>query len=225
MLLDHDTSHSAALGRARDRGIKFNTFIDVGAAQGSYSRMVREIWPRVNIVMLEAAPKWEADLEQTVNLMGNAEALIVAASDQEGEVLFEFDEDNPFGGRVSLDQNAAGQKRIITVPSRRLDALVIERGLPGPFAVKLDTHGYERPILTGASNIASEMDLLIFETYNFGPATRRFGQMACFVEEQFGMRCFDLVEPKWRPYDGALWQLDLFFVSERYTPITEWRLA
>lgn len=96
--------------------------------------------------------------------------------------------------------------------------------LTGRFALKLDVHGAERLILSGATEFMEACDLVIFETYNFGPAHRRFGQMAVYFEEQFGLRCIDLVEPKWRPYDNALWQLDLYFVRPEGTRLSEWRL-
>ena len=89
----------------------------------------------------------------------------------------------------------------------------------------LDVHGAERTILTGARRFMEQCDFVVFETYNFGPATRRFGQMAVYFEEEFGLRCIDMAEPKWRPYDNALWQLDLYFVRPEGTRLAEWRLT
>ena len=39
--------------------------------------------------------------------------------------------------------------------------------LPGPYLIKLDTHGYEVPILCGATETLRNTNLLVIETYNF----------------------------------------------------------
>ena len=92
-------------------------------------------------------------------------------------------------------------------------AEVARRSLSPPFLVKLDTHGFEVPILDGASRTLEETSLLVVEAYNFdlGPGALRFPDL-CRLLEQRGFRCVDLADPMWRPRDGALWQLDLLFV-------------
>ena len=47
--------------------------------------------------------------------------------------------------------------------------------LPGPHLIKLDTHGYEVPILCGATETLRNTNLLVIETYNF-----RLIEAACF---------------------------------------------
>ena len=39
--------------------------------------------------------------------------------------------------------------------------------LPGPYMIKLDTHGYEVPILLGAKETLRKANLVVIETYNF----------------------------------------------------------
>jgi hypothetical protein len=41
------------------------------------------------------------------------------------------------------------------------------RGLPGPYMIKLDTHGYEVPIRLGAKETLRNANLAVIETYNF----------------------------------------------------------
>jgi len=224
-MIDHDTSHAAALERVAQHLPNLSLFVDVGAAAGGYTELFRQFWPMAHVTMVEAASAWEPTLKDFVRTIGNADFTIAAASNADGELSFVYDEDSPFGGHTNNGRSSDGAEESL-VAALRLDTIVPPSKVPSQgVALKLDTHGHEVAILEGATNLMQSVDLLILETYNFGPASRRFGQMTVLLEEKYGLRCFDLVEPKWRPYDGALWQLDLFFVSERHSQISEWRLS
>jgi hypothetical protein len=93
-----------------------------------------------------------------------------------------------------------------------LDDKIENRRLRGPFLLKLDTHGFELPILRGAARILSHSSLLVIESYNFdiAPECLRFPQLCAYLEGQ-GFRCIDICDVLHRPGDGCLWQFDLFF--------------
>src|SRR5262249_47882245 len=101
----------------------------------------------------------------------------------------------------------------LVVPMATLDTLARQRGLSGPFLVKLDTHGFEVPILEGARETLGHTAMLIIEAYNFTlcPGCLRFHELCAFLEAR-GFRCADLLEPMHRPGDGAFWQIDLLFL-------------
>jgi hypothetical protein len=98
------------------------------------------------------------------------------------------------------------------VPVKTVDRIAAEKKLPGPFLVKLDTHGYEIPILRGAKETLKTTNVVIMEVYNFNFTDHavRFPQM-CLHMEDLGFRCYDLADPMLRLYDHAFWQLDIFF--------------
>lgn len=222
MLLDLPADHDSVLERMAAWGVKFDQFFDIGAARGGWGSKVRKHWPESSIFFFEAAPVWLPHLQQTAaRLGGQVEVLNAAAGGVDGEAYFHFDPADPYGGAL-IDKPG---EHAIRVPMVTLDTVTRERLLDGRFALKLDTHGAERAIFSGASRFMERCDFVVFETYNFGPAARRFGQMAVFLEEEFGLRCIDIAEPKWRPYDNALWQLDLYFVRPEKTKLAEWRLA
>jgi hypothetical protein len=83
----------------------------------------------------------------------------------------------------------------------------------GPYLLKLDTHGYEVPILEGARETLTRTEAIIMECYNFriAPECLMFGDM-CQHMERLGFRCIDLVDPMHRLADDSLWQMDLVFV-------------
>ncbi len=96
-----------------------------------------------------------------------------------------------------------------------LDNEIKKRCLRGPFLLKLDTHGFEVPILRGASRILAESSLVVIESYNFdiSPECLRFPQF-CNHMEDLGFRCIDICDVLRRPGDGCLWQFDVFFVPK-----------
>ena len=90
-----------------------------------------------------------------------------------------------------------------------------ELGLPGPYLLKFDTHGFELPILNGAARTLAETEVIVMECYNFriGPHALTFDEMCRHLGER-GFRCIDLVEPMHRPRDDSFWQMDLVFVRQ-----------
>jgi hypothetical protein len=107
---------------------------------------------------------------------------------------------------------AAGAARTRSVPVETVDRAIAARGLPGPYGLKLDTHGYEVPVLEGAVATLQQASLLVIEAYNFtlAPGSLRFPELCAWLEAR-GFRCCDLADPMRRPRDGALWQMDLAF--------------
>jgi len=94
-----------------------------------------------------------------------------------------------------------------------VDEEVARLKLPPPYLLKLDTHGFELPILEGAMNTLASASLVVIETYNFRltDSSLKFHEMCTFMENK-GFSCIDLVEPMHRPGDQAFWQVDLLFV-------------
>ncbi len=105
-----------------------------------------------------------------------------------------------------------GEEGARTVSLTTLDNECESRRLKPPFAIKMDTHGVELDILSGASNMLGSTELVIIEAYNFCLSERsvRFHEL-CACMERMGFRVADLVDLVWRPTDQVLWQMDLFF--------------
>jgi hypothetical protein len=98
-------------------------------------------------------------------------------------------------------------------PLITLNHEVRTRKLPGPYLIKLDTHGFEVPILEGASDILHETNLAIIEAYNFKlcEGALKFQELIEYMHKK-GFGVIDISEPLWREKDLAFWQFDLFFV-------------
>jgi FkbM family methyltransferase len=200
----------AALARAGGR-IEVGTVIDVGASDGRWSREAMRHFPRARYLLVEAQEDAHGDaLRRFAADHRGVEIAMAAAGDREGTVT--FDVSSPFGGGVAPARRDGGGS---IVPMTTVDLEVKRRDLPPPYLLKLDTHGFEIPILDGASGTLAAASLLVIEAYNFdlGNGGVRFPEL-CRDLELRGFRPADLADPMWRPGDGFLWQMDLFFVKK-----------
>ena len=194
------------LARAATRKPGPATFIDVGASNGIWSLRARRHFPHAKFLLFEPLTERQAALARLKATHG-FDIVPAVAGAQPGSIAFNVD--------PALDGSgvaAPGEAGTRNVPVEAIDAAVAARHLPGPYGLKLDTHGYEIPVLEGATQVLRSTQLLIIEAYNFQltPGCLRFHELCVWLEAR-GFRCCDLADPMRRPGDGVLWQMDLVF--------------
>ena len=201
--------HQNALHRIAGRGLNIATVIDVGASDGHWAVEARPVWPDAHFHLVEAFEHWRPSLEKACAENAGFSYALAAAGEKDGQVWFENDPAAPYGG-VASSEGGNGKWK---VPQISLSEEVCRHGLKGPFAIKLDTHGFELPILVGAEGILPQTNLVIIEVYVFNIASQSliFHEICQWMAER-GFRPIDMAAPLWRPHDNALWQFDLFFV-------------
>lgn len=190
---------------ARPHGI--NSIIDLGAARGHWSEMALALFPEAQVVGVDPLKEREPYLQRLKDSHSRYDyVLAVAGKDDGGTVDLAVTPD--------LDGSSVHGREgeVRTVPVHSVDAIAASRGMKGPFFLKFDTHGFERPILESAEHVLTETKYMVMEAYNFRhtPDTMLFHEMIAYLESK-GFRVFNLVDVMNRPTDGALWQVDLFF--------------
>ncbi len=200
----------AALKRSFDRGIDVQTVIDVGASDGRWSRDCMVYLPNANYLLVEAQDGHRKALENFSKKNNNVDFVLAAAGLKKGEVY--FDDSDLFGGVAS--DHPLNKGTIVPVVS--LDEEVVNRQLIGPYLLKLDTHGYELPILEGSKEIIKNASLIILETYNFKLTDHslRYWEM-CNYMEALGFLPVENVDFLLRGIDRAFWQMDTFFLPSQ----------
>lgn len=212
----HSMSTDRALWRLAGRGLDINTVIDVGASNGQWSAVCEKHFPACHYLLVEAHEPHLAALETYCSARPKAQYLLAAAGDECGEVGFCFDDRDLFAGTASKMQTprlTPSRFAYKVVRQVRIDDEIGKLALPGPYMIKLDTHGYEVPILLGAKETLRTANLVIIETYNFRirQGVLLFHEMVAYMRE-LGFGVIDMSEPLWREFDRAFWQIDLFFV-------------
>lgn len=189
------------------------TYIDVGANIGLTTIPIA----RDGAVQCKAFEPEPANFRYlTSNLRrncpaSNVEAFNLALYDRRGSIEFELADDNLGDHRIRL---AAGDgrfgeagRRVIRVPTERLDDMLDAERLPQPIAIKIDTQGAECRVLAGGRDVLDRAALVAAEFWPYGMArlgsdvetligllTTRFASgavMAGDVEER----------PTWQPID------------------------
>lgn len=191
--------------------VNISTIIDIGASDGRWSALAMTHFPTANYLLVEAQEGHRKDLEYFKSKHSNVSLCMAAAGDTEGEIYFDASDLHAgLASKEKLDTNC------IVVPVTTIDKQVKERQLKPPYCVKLDTHGFEVPILEGAKETLAQAELVIIEVYNFqlvrteSTQSLRFFEMCAYLEQQ-GFLCTDIVDMMRRPKDNVLWQMDMFF--------------
>jgi FkbM family methyltransferase len=197
-----------ALSRCVARGVKVDTIIDIGASDGSWTRDCLKYFPNAYYLMVEAQEPHKAALEKFSNERKNVEYVLAAAGRTDGKIY--FDNSALFGGLAS---ETPLKGSYIEVPVVSIDEEVKRRNLRGPYLVKLDTHGFEVPILEGAEKIVKNASLVIIEAYNYKltDTSLRFYEL-CEYMKKLGFFTIEMVDFILRKRDNSFWQMDIFFV-------------
>lgn len=198
----------SVLDRIRSANIPVNGVFDLGAAEGDWSRLALCVFPQAVVFGVDPLIEREKNLralqEQDTRFRYSCCA---AGNVDEGSAKLNVTAD--LDGST-VDEQATGSRN---VPTRTLDSLAAQHHLPPPYLLKFDTHGYEVPILEGASAVLAQTNVIIMEVYNFEitKTALRFHE-TCAKLETLGFRCADLADPMLREHDKTLWQMDLVFI-------------
>jgi FkbM family methyltransferase len=201
-----------ALRRFKSINYNTNTIVDIGAASGYWSLSAKEIWPQCSYLLFEPLSERKGELNILVKQNPNFQFVPFAAGKGKSKIQFVISPDLDGSGIAS---SSTPEANIRTVDVSSIDLEVKSRGLKGPYIIKLDTHGFEVPILEGCSEILKDVSLFIIECYGFHIADNSllFWEM-CQYMDKLGYRLFDVVDVMNRPKDGAFWQCDAFFIRK-----------
>ncbi len=206
----HRATMDAGLRAITARQHPLGTVIDIGASDGRWSATAMSHLPPAAYFLIEAQKTHEAALSRFCRTQPRAQFVIAAAGRGAGTTYFKAN--RPLGGQASAEPSA---EHNVAVPMVSVDDEVRARDLTAPFLLKLDTHGFEVPILEGARETLTRTEVIIVESYNFRltPECLLFDEL-CALLRGHGFRCIDLVDIRHRPRDGSLWQMNLIFVRD-----------
>ena len=196
-----------ALGRLAGQKIEIASLIDVGASTGVWSKAFTHYFPGRHHLLVEANQTYLPTLTKLCGEKPNWQFAMTAAGGTTGELY--FDASDPLSGQLST---AAWNENYRPCPVSTIDDLLRTHPVPGPIMIKLDTHGVEIPILTGAMETLKRTNVLVVEAYNFtfGPPAVPFWELCRFLLK-LGFRPLDVFDVLYREVDNAFWQFDLLF--------------
>jgi FkbM family methyltransferase len=201
-------SMRAGISRLALKNIQPGTIIDVGAASGQWTLMAMDYWPGAQYRLIEPLQEQKSVLDALRAQKANVHYHIAVAGARAGEISFNVSSD--LDGSGVYEENAPDARK---VPVMRIDDIVA--GSKGPYLLKLDTHGYEMPILEGATQTLQQTLALIIEVYGFrvSPTCLLFHELSQKIDS-FGFRLVDMVDVTRRKKDNAFWQADAIYIRK-----------
>jgi FkbM family methyltransferase len=196
---------------AKKRGLKINTVVDGGAAEGEFLGRIKAVYPDAAVLCIEPREDAHVSLKNHQRRFSNVHLAQVLIGPNEGTVPY-----NVSDTQSSVLPNSQGEKFGETklAPMTTIDALVQKLGLPWPDLIKLDLQGFELEALRGAQECMKHAQALLLEL-SFLPLQKGMplaGEVIAYVGER-GFVIYDIPALWLRPLDGALAQGDFLFLK------------
>jgi FkbM family methyltransferase len=199
----------------KQRGLKVNSILDVGANTADWSQMASEILTDSEFFLIEPQIEMKPYIEAFFTThKGNW--VLGGAGASSGELLLTVWDDHA-GSSFLIPENkdGKGDKEQRRVPIYTIDELVAGRKIKIPDICKLDVQGFELEALKGANSIFGKTEVFILEVglFKFLPNQPLIEEVIIFMKER-GYVIYDFPGFSNRPLDGALGQIDICFAKE-----------
>lgn len=207
-----------ALAEMAKRGFSPRTIVDVGAFEGNWGKLAKQIWPESRLFMIEPNIAKQAQLAIVAKELNAILYCEVLGAENDRVVSF-----NVMGsGSSVMRERSAVMRTVETRRLRTLNSLLNEIEPPG--LLKIDVQGYELQILQGALQVlpAFEAVLLEIAIIEINEGAPLLHDVVAFMKVH-GFVAYDILEIHRRPLDGALNQVDIIFVRERSMLISDKR--
>ena len=181
--------------------------VDAGAYRGDWTQEFWNVYPGVPVLLVEPQPTPQSLLRHLVTTTPGSEVISVALSDRHGTASFVLEESNS-----GLRSNHTTDGLCVDVPCITLAEALATRSHFVPNLLKLDLQGHELQAMQGAGCVLQQFEVIIteFSVIPIGNVPA-FAEVNRFLELQ-GYQLYDVLPQYDRPLDGALWQLDVFYV-------------
>jgi FkbM family methyltransferase len=200
----------ACLAHLKRCGFSPNAAIDVGAYSGEWTSTLRRLFPRTRVLMIEPQEVKTEELQMLCSCNSGLDLATVLLGPEVGERVGFYESDT--ASSVLQDANhVCGPSKFL--PMTTLDLLTAEKKFPPPDLIKLDVQGYEMEVLEGASQTLKSAQVVLMEVnlipiYKDAPLVHE--TVRYMSDKDF--RVYDVGTFFRRPFDNALWQMDIVFV-------------
>jgi len=149
---------------------KFRTVLDIGANEGQFARIARELWPAAMIHSFEPLPRVFSSLVSQFEADPSFRGHNIALSDRSGSQNMHCSAFSPSSSllkmaevhRIEWPESASHTD--VEVAVVRLDDWAVEQGpLELPILVKIDVQGFELHVIEGGRQTLSRADVVVLE--------------------------------------------------------------
>jgi FkbM family methyltransferase len=201
-----------SLQNLKKKGFNPTQVVDIGAYEGGWTKDFLEVYPQSNILMIEAQQKKEPILKALKTNNSNIDyAIALVSSDDNLEVNFL---ENETASHINSTQSTGTDTSNI-VKTKSLVTILSEKKMPSPDFLKLDVQGHEIEVLKGCLNVLAKVEICLLEVtlIKLGDNDVLFTELNNFMDKQ-GFQVYDITQFMRRPYDKALYQMDVIFIKK-----------
>lgn len=185
--------------------------LDIGAYEGLWTLDLLEVFPAAMVLMVEAQKNKEPFLQSIKENYPQTDYAISLLSSEDGATKF-FEENETASHVVSRVEPAVQYRQLQT---QSLDTLLEAKQFPFPDLLKLDVQGHEMEVLKGAEKSLKHATVCLLEIslINLGDDVPLLAEVIAFMDDK-GFQAYDISQFIRRPFDKALYQVDMFFVKK-----------
>lgn len=191
------------------------TLIDIGCAFGTPE--LYALNPAADLFLVDPLAEYVPAIERILARRRGSHA-ITALGSRPGEIELQVELDAPTKSsalrRTALTRTGGRVERRL-VPLVTLDSLVESRALQPPFALKIDTEGYELEVLRGAERTLTKTEILVAEVSVLQRFERSYSPFELHQHlERAGFELHRVLTASRDP-EGRIRYLDVAFVPRR----------
>ena len=186
---------------------KPKVIFDIGAYKGNWTKMCLKIFPSSNYYLFEPQDKMLPILNRTSKDNITIENSLLGKEDGKKVDFYQFKTSSSV---LKFGNNIPSTKKV----TRSLDNYIKINKIKSIDILKIDVQGYELQVLKGAISSLKSIEIIIVEVsfleiYQNCPLANKLIQFL----DNFNFQIFDIVDFKYRPLDGNLFQVDMFFIK------------
>lgn len=199
-----------SLQNLKKKGFNPTSVADIGAFEGNWTLDFLEVFPSCKIIMIEPQSSKEEILEQLCNKFPNVIYQKALLSSGNKKVIFH--ENETASHIVNAAVNNDDESFIIT---KTFDEILENLQFTLPQFLKLDVQGHELEVLKGAPKAlaAAKVCMLEISLLMLDEGAPLALDVIKFMDEA-DFQLYDITQFMRRPYDKALYQIDVLFVKK-----------
>ena len=197
-------SHPRRLAYLRSTGVQLTRVLDLGAYEGNWTKLIKNLYPKARVIMVDA----NTEKEQFLRPLGNFHIAVLGEADgKEVDYYKCLDGDAGSGNGIYRENTSfrfAPEKRKCTTLSTLLGS---DDGFD---LIKMDVQGAELDVIRGGLPIVRNSRYLLLElqTHNYNLGAPHFEEVVAFLMGE-GFAVVDIVDLM---YSGdKLIQVDVLF--------------
>ena len=199
-----------SLQNLKKKGLNPTSVADIGAFEGNWTLDFLEVFPLSKIIMIEPQTSKGEILEQLCKKFPNVIYQKALLSSGNNKVMFQ---ENETASHIVQGSVNSDDKLLIT--TQTFDEILQTLSFPFPQFLKLDVQGHELEVLKGAPKAlaAAEVCMLEISLLMLDESAPLALNVMKFMDEA-NFQLYDITQFMRRPYDKALYQIDVLFVKK-----------